>query len=495
MHRWTAAGVLALVGAAAMAVQAQQPARTDAQTPARTFRQLEALTPRVVEQLEVQRQNVEEILASPELRRSVAGQRPAVDAAATAQAAGARQGAAVPQVTIDLDALRGRVGPVRDVQITQEGKAVASAPVDRAVTIRHGELLAVRRPPVRPDPGTTPAPAPVLTPGDPVGPGQPDTDDGAVSPTILYTVDRGGRLRELALVHRSAGLHWQPERERFAGELLVGLLDREDPRAAGPLGTSIPIQLVAAPGSIAANEQDLAVDTIGVPLKRVHVEVAAPDDPFQIRFVSSIDEDLPPAALPVVRPRLLLSVPDTLPGLGVGEAEVTVSALDTVLRPGQAITLALDNGWLAQPVVVVAETGTASTRIRSDWLGSGTLRIAAPAVYAADPKTITYSVPVQFIVATLLGAMLGAYVLVYRMKRTDPAGQRSYSTDWLAGVAVGAAATTMAYAGMKLPEWIPLPTALTGEAAPFALAFICAAAGTSLIHAFTGPGQKAPVET
>jgi hypothetical protein len=116
-------------------------------------------------------------------------------------------------------------------------------------------------------------------------------------------------------------------------------------------------------------------------------------------------------------------------------------------------------------------------------------------MYAAEPREITYSIPFRFIVATLLGAMLGAYVLVYRMKRTEPARGRSYATDWLAGVAVGAAATTMAYAGMKLPEWVPLPSALTGEAAPFAIAFVCAAAGTGIIHTFTGPVQKARAET
>jgi hypothetical protein len=493
MNRRTVVPVLMLALAAIVAVRAQQPTPSDAPASGRTFRTLEALTPQLLEQLEIRGRTAQEIVASPELRRSVAEQRPSSAAAQPAETPPA--GPARAQITIDLDALRQRVGVVQDVQIAREPERVASAAAERAVTIRRGELLAVRRP--APPPGAAPAPAPEPVPGaaGPVTPQPPEAASSTVSSTILYTVDEVGRLRELGLVHQSAGLHWAADRGRFTGELLVGVFDRENPRASGPLGTSIPIQLVAAPGTIAEGERDLAVDRIGVPLKRVHVEVAAPDDPFEIRFVSQIDEDLPPAALAVVRPRLLLSVTGTLPGLGVGEAAVTVSALDASLRPGQALTLALDNGWLAESVVVVDETGTASTRIRSDWLGRGTLRVAAPAMYAAEPREITYSIPFRFIVATLLGAMLGAYVLVYRMKRTEPARGRSYATDWLAGVAVGAAATTMAYAGMKLPEWVPLPSALTGEAAPFAIAFVCAAAGTGIIHTFTGPVQKARAET
>lgn len=487
MHRGFVAGLMALTAAAAVTVHGQQPARTDAPSAARTFRMLDALPTQVVEQLEVQGRSVQEVLASPELRRSAAAQ--------AAKTQGVRPGRPSPEVAVDMDALRARVGgEVKDVRIARDPKAAAtSAPIDRVVTLRRGELLAVRRPGLAG--GSIDGPGTPRRGGaarGPVGPVQPEAAAGTVSPTILYTVDDGGRLRELALIHRTAGLHWQPDRERFEGELLVGLLDRENPRASEPLGTSIPIQLVAEPGTIPLEQRDLSVDRIGVPLARVTVEVAAPDDPFQIAFLSSIDEDLPPAALPVTRPRLLLTAPAMLPGLGVGEAEVTVSALDGSLRPGQSITLALDNGWLSQYDVTVGETGTASTRIRSDWLGRGTLRVAAPAAYAADPRDIAYSIPFRFIIATLLGAMLGAYVLVYRLKRAEPAVGRSYASDWFAGVAVGAAATTMAYAGMKLPEWIPLPTALTGEAAPFALAFVCAAAGTSLIHVFTGPAQKAP---
>src|SRR5690606_18823382 len=125
------------------------------------------------------------------------------------------------------------------------------------------------------------------------------------SSTILYTVDPAGRTRELGLVHRSAGLYWQPERERFAGELLVGVLDREDPQASGPLGAMIPVQLLAPPGAL--DTDNLEVTHIGLPFQRVAVDVAIPEDPFPVEFLSQIDPDLPRAGLRVVRPQLSLS--------------------------------------------------------------------------------------------------------------------------------------------------------------------------------------------
>jgi hypothetical protein len=475
-------GMVWIATTAAQEAQTRQPAEGRASQ--RTTRLLDALDTQVIEQLElpVASTSVDTLRANPDLLRSAAQAAAAAGRRGAAAAGRGRAAQAARTVTLDLEAMSRRIGKVSGIQIARDRQQVTPPAEQRAVTLRRGELLAVRR---AGSATTITLPGPTDIPADPGGPAG---ERATASPTVLYTVDDAGRLRELGLVHRTAGLHWQPDRGRFAGELLVGILDRENPLASGPLGANIPIQLLAESGTVA--EPDLQVDRIGVPFQRVAVEVAAPDDPFSIAFVSQIDLDLPPAALPVVRPQLLLTAPEVLPGLGVGEADITVSALDSSLRPGQAITLDLDNGWIADRIVLVGDTGTASTRIRSDWLGRGTLRIVAPATYAAAPKDIRYTTPVRFIVATLIGGMLGAFVLVHRLQRTEPEAHRSYAMDWVAGVIVGVAATVMAYAGMKLPEWIPMPVTLAGEAAPFALSFICAAAGTGLIRTIVGAGER-----
>jgi hypothetical protein len=222
----------------------------------------------------------------------------------------------------------------------------------------------------------------------------------------------------------------------------------------------------------------------------VTIAVADPENPFPIQVVSQIDLDLPNAALPVRRPRLSMAAPARIQGLGVGDAVVTVSASSGSVPPKATITLSLDNGWLAEPTLVLRDNGTATTRVRSTWIGSGTIRVVT-SPYEAAPMKIDYTVPVGFLAATVLGAMLGAIVLVYMLGRTESATRRSRMRDWVVGVVIGVGATTMAYAGMALPEYIPMPPALTGEIAPFALAFICAAAGTGLIHSIIGTGRAA----
>ena len=382
-----------------------------------------------------------------------------------------RQPGATAAVTVDLGAVRSRVGTGGDIQVVREGQSLAESVGDRGtITLKRGDILTVRHDrtvqPVAELPGVT----------------------TSSSSTILYTLDGSGDTRELGLFHRSAGLHWRSDRAHFMGELLVGVLDRENPQAQESLeGVTIPVQLLAPPGTL--DRTDIQLVRIGSPFERVAVATDLTRDPFPVELVSQVDPDIPRAELRVFRPQLALSVPSAIQGLGVEEAVVTVSGMSTHLRPGEMLTLELDNGWLADPTVEVGESGTASTRIRSNWLGSGTLRVRT-SPYEATPKEIEYSVPLRFVVATLLGAMLGGCVFTYMLNRRKPPAERFYVTDWIIGLIIGTGATTMAYAGMKLPEWISVPPVLAGDIAPFALAFICAAVGTTFIHSIVGAARK-----
>ncbi|HET9215606.1 MAG TPA: hypothetical protein VFR18_01430 [Terriglobia bacterium] len=368
-------------------------------------------------------------------------------------------------VMVDLGAVRARAGGAGEIRVVRENQNVEAPAGQDEVALRRGDVLAVRRPEGA-QPTVSPEGVTVTT-----------------SQTILYALDSSQRARELGLVHRTAGLHWQSERARFTGELLVGLMDRENPQATGPLGVKIPVQLLAAPKSI--NPEALELDSIG-DFKAVNIDIEYPDSPFRVQLISRIDLDLPPADLQVFRPQLQLTTASTIQGLGVQESDVTVTGVNTSLPPGQTLTLDLENGWLADRNVTVRQDGTASTRLRSNWLGQGTLRVVAPSMYQADPRTIQFTIPVRFIGATLFGGMLGGFIFVYMLKGKESRRKRSHTWDWIAGVIIGFGVTTMAYAGMKLPEFIPMPAALTGEVAPFALSFICAAAGTTLINAIVG---------
>lgn len=454
-----------------MLVEAQEsvaPATpTERSEPSAVLEVDEPTDPRILERFELPD-------ASDTLSRTILvdpGTSIATDGAVTDETQPENQPAATAAVTVNLGAVRSRVvGTVADIQVVREGRSLEESIGDsQTVTLKRGDILAVRTDQMQPPPGLGAVAMPSPS-----------------SSTVLYTLDESGHPRELGLFHRSAGLHWRGDRARFIGELLVGILDRENPSARGSLDeVTIPVQLLAPPGTL--DRTDIELVRIGTPFERVAVATDLSTDPFPVELISQVDPDLQRAELRVFRPQLALSGPSAIQGLGVDEAVVTVSGTD--LRPGETLTLELDNGWLADSTVVAEESGTASTRIRSDWLGSGTLRLLTPP-YEATPKEIRYTAPLRFVAATLLGAVLGAFVLVYMLKRNEPAVERSYKADWIIGVIIGAGATTMAYAGMKLPEWIPVPPVLAGEVAPFALAFICAAGGAAIIHSIVGAARK-----
>lgn len=390
-----------------------------------------------------------------------------------------RSGVTQPSMRIDLSKLSLRAGDLSNIRVFRSDRLVDEvAPAQESIAIKPGDVLAVQRD----------LPATIAT-----------TDDGstvASSQTILYTVDQRGRTRELGLVHKTAGLHWVPDSSRFVGELMIGLLDRENENASEPVQANIPVQLLAAAGTL--DRSQLEIERVGLPFQVIGVSVEGPDDPFKVELVSQIDLDLPPAELTVHRPRLSLLVPTHVQGLGVEAVDVTIGAVGAPLRPGQVITLDIDRGWLDKRTLEVGPLGTASTRLRSSGLGVGTLRLGA-GVYFADPVAITFTVPWRFIIATLLGGVAGATVFVYTLSRKHPQSRRRYTMDWVVGVLIGSGATAMAYAGMRLPDWVPVPSLLVGEVVPFALAFICAAGGTAIIdgvigvsrqHASTPPASK-----
>ncbi len=284
------------------------------------------------------------------------------------------------------------------------------------------------------------------------------------SSTWLFALDGARNVRALTLAHRTAGLHWNPDKQAFVGELLVGLVDRQDATAGSALAATVPVQLLAPSGSLTPSV--VRIDRIGNPFHVVSVTMESPDDPFKVDLVSAYDRDAPSAELRVNRPKLALSGPDTIQGWGIEVARITLSGVNTRLRPDQMVTLAADRQGLLEDTVAVGANGVAIVRMRSSGLGEAHVSLA-PGIYAAEPKTIRFVPPWAFALSALAGAALGALVVMMRSR-----GKKA--RRWFTGLIVGFAGTVMAYVGLRLPVWIPVPEHLVGEAVPFALAFLCA---------------------
>lgn len=317
---------------------------------------------------------------------------------------------------------------------------------------------------------------------------QPDGGRLASSSTVLYLLDEANDLRELGLAYQASDLVWMEAEKRFIGTLLVGLVDRNDTTASVALTTAIPIQLLGDAGAVDPVQVDIV--RIGNSFQPVTITTDGGTSPFKVRLVSQFDPNMPPAELKVRNPGLAISVAEHVPGLSVGSAAVTVTAIGAPLSEGQPVILELDHGWLSDYTPVADASGVARTRLWSAGLTPAKLSVA-PGRYSAVARTINYDIPTAFFLATLLGSLAGSSIFVYLLSRKAPRSRRSYTRDWAAGVVIGFGATVMAYAGMRLPEWLPLPAALAGELAPFALGFICAAAGSALINAIVPAGPAA----
>lgn len=371
--------------------------------------------------------------------------------------------------TVDLAGLKGRLGSDADFRLSDRANRLTEIDDQQSrVALEPGRYLAIA--PEDDEPLTVRVGSRTVT----------------TSSTRLITVDDSGRPRELSLFHFSDGLNWRPERSRFVGSLYVGIVDRADPSSnASDAGISVPVQLVA--DASALEPETVHVRRIGSPFEKVGIEVDFPADPYSVTLISNLDRNLPRARLSVDRPRVSLVAPPGLKGLGLGAGDVVVQGLNTSLRPGESITLMLDRGWLADNPVIVGDNGIATTRLRSDWFGRAQLSLAPSPIYLAESVELEYRFPVRFLVFSAIGAMLGALVYIYRLRRSAERTSKRLLFDWLVGALVGFVAPLMAYVGMKLPHWLPMPEALTGEIVPFVLAFFAAALGTALIDRVGGP--------
>ena len=363
--------------------------------------------------------------------------------------------------TIDLAALRQQDG-VGAVELYQAGTKIEVTGTD-SFEISQGQIVAVR------DPSAIPVTV------------QESDGTQSASPTRLITLDATGAIRQLSLVHRVQNMTWNFDLDRFTGVILIGLIDRAHPHKQARLANPISVQLLAAGAALVPHE--LAIDRIGGRFEKIDVSIPNPDDPFVIQLVSTVDQDVPPATVPLNRIPVVIMAPARIDAFGIETGKVTVRARNGRLRSGSVVTLDLDNGALGHHDLKVDDTGVAITTLRSTRLGEGQLKVLG-GPYVATPVTVRYMPPVLFLGATLIGAMLGAAIFVYALSRGG--NRRRLFIDWAVGVIVGAGVTAMLYAGMELPPWLPTPKDLVGAIGPLAMAFVAAAMATSIIVLLTG---------
>jgi hypothetical protein len=358
--------------------------------------------------------------------------------------------------------------------LQERGQQVRVAAPAREVKLAEGDVLLTR---------TREAPvqraAPVRLPG-------------AVAWTTPYEVrvrpaGGGGAVRtaRLVAVATAGGLRLEPDGTSYAGGLLLGLEDRDDP--AGP-----PFRLPSEIQIVVSAPVD-RIDPVLVPLgatgvwKEVKLSALAPPDTFAVSLRSPLEREGQALQLRTVRPELRVDVsPAGVGAFGLESATVTVRVVGMAHPAGRRVTLAADAGRLAATEVELGPDGTGSTALRSGAIGTTTVRATVGWSPEVRSATVRYEVPGLFLAAALAGGLTGAAIRHLRARRRGGrtrAAARELALGALTGLVVAAAqAVGVNLLGIGVP-------AGAGEAVVFVVAALGAAWGIPAPKGGEGAGQ------
>jgi peptidoglycan/LPS O-acetylase OafA/YrhL len=144
------------------------------------------------------------------------------------------------------------------------------------------------------------------------------------------------------------------------------------------------------------------------------------------------------------------------------------------------VSLSASTGRLDKPTLLVpANSARESALLRSAWLGEATL-VAKTDSFTTDPTRITFTTPWSYLVAIVLGALLGAYVSV-RLN-----GKGVQSPEFLAGAGIGLILAVGSFVGITTLVQLPAAAIVT-EAGCFVIAAIEAYAGRATLDRLTKP--------
>lgn len=302
-------------------------------------------------------------------------------------------------------------------------------------------------------------------------------------PYAARFVDPGGALRTVEMVAEvgGGGLRLVGGAQAFAGELFVRLRDRDTPRAQGELPQAIEVLTTAPLDSV--QPALLQITTLDR-WYRVALESKYPPQSVSIKLRASGDVTGLELDVPVSRPRLVLEVPDSVSGFGLGAATVTVRSEALPAPSGRLVVLSPSMGQLTLTQLTLNEHGVASTELRSSGLGSASIS-ATSSPLVETVREVRFAVPLSFLVSALLGGSIGAMVAFVR-RREELAGSQRW-LELVSGVLIGLLVAVLGALGVNVTG-IALPT-LTTEAAVLVLS-AAGALGLAGPLAHTLPGTR-----
>jgi hypothetical protein len=277
----------------------------------------------------------------------------------------------------------------------------------------------------------------------------PDVDGAAFSlPYRWMTVDAAGVERVLTpyFILLGGGLSYDVASRMYRGLALVGVEDTLHPsEEAVTLVRPLRLQLATTSGGRISPVQ-IAIAHTSLDYDSVRIE--APDSTF-VRIRTGAD----PAGVVVPSPVLGLTVAMTpqqtrLQGFGLATTDIGISLPRGMARTDTAVVHFKSSGAPVRPGMVrVSGAEGASVRVRSGQLGPNRIEAIIDGVPVGQTE-ITSEAPVSFLVATLLGILLGGVARFVGAKRRKRV--RSLPWDIAKGAPFGLLAAIASAIGLDL---------------------------------------------
>jgi hypothetical protein len=273
-------------------------------------------------------------------------------------------------------------------------------------------------------------------------------------------------------------LRYQESSHRFEAQIAVGLTNPDAPTDRSVLGD--PLSLLISANADEVTPTKLQISQLGDP-QVVSIATASPATPF---FVSAgtIGDQGDKMEIPVERPQLMVQPSQKeIDGWGLAKTVIQIQAPGMTEAAAQPITLNTSQGEIVPTPVKLDANGQAWAQLRSD--GTGTAIItAAGGPFQPGTASVEFVMPVSFLIATLLGAIVG-WVVKIRARRWSLA-------SFLVAVASSCILSAAYAAGI---HWLKLvPQAGAGEALSFVVAALGSYGGVSVLKRLgAGGGEEA----
>jgi hypothetical protein len=238
---------------------------------------------------------------------------------------------------------------------------------------------------------------------------------------------------------------------------------------------------------VVGDADSIAPDTVvlretNAQMERIRVFSQESVDSLRVRLVPGFDPRGVDVWLPVQPALAFEQTPASIQGLGVEGATLVVGTRGTRSSDSTVVTLSASRGSLESNRLVLT-AGGGVVKLRSAGLGPATISARAPG-WSPAQVTIGYRWPVTFLLAALLGGLLGALVAYAHPRR----GRRtSLGRLLLKGIGVGLLVCVVYFGvGINLLQF-DIQVQFFNELVVFALAALAAAFG---IPAFTPGGAR-----